>query len=122
MATLAGVTLSSSSPSTARAPLVTRASAVFWSGIPGTSFASGSAMVGDGILGLCTGASVAALVGDPAIETPRQVVAYQANPPTPCLAGEPMDHRGAWLPLQPEDGGDTLDRQFLYDVIDWLIE
>ena len=79
-------------------------------------------IVADGVLGLCTGAAVDALVGDSGVEPPRQAVAYTANPAAPCLAGVPMDHKGAWVPFQPEDGGDPTDRLFLYNVLDWLKE
>ncbi len=71
-------------------------------------------------LSLCSGAAGDALVGDPLSGPPRQVVAYEANPAAPCLSGVPLDHRGAWLPFQPEEGGNATDRLFLFNVIDWL--
>jgi hypothetical protein len=79
-------------------------------------------MLGDSVLGICTGATVDSLVGDASVEPLRQVVAYSANPLAPCLAGSPLDHRGAWLPFQPEDGGDASERQLLYNVLEWLKE
>ena len=111
-----------SNPGTANQPLITRTAGWFWTDILATSFASGASMVADGVLGLCTGAAVDALVGDSGVEPPRQAVAYTANPAAPCLAGVPMDHKGAWVPFQPEDGGDPTDRLFLYNVLDWLKE
>ena len=45
---------------------------------------------------------------------------YQANPLAPCLNGVPMDHRAAWFPLQPEDGGNATDRRLLFNAIDWI--
>ena len=120
LATLAGVTLSSTNPSTSVTPTVTRTATTFWTGIAASSFTSGGAAQGDNILGVCTGGAIDALVGNASIEPLRQAVAYQANPAAPCLAGVPTDHRGAWLPFQPEDGGDATDRRYLYNVLDWL--
>ncbi len=122
LATLAGVTLATVDPGTAVEPDMTRASGVFWTDIPGVTLSLGAAMVGDRVLGTCTGATVDSLVGNATVEPIRQVIAYTANPSSPCLAGVPMDHKGAWLPFQPEDGGDATERQLLYNVLDWLKE
>ena len=122
LGTLVGVTLSTMDPGTANQPIITRTAGWFWTDISAASFTSGASMVADGVLGLCTGAAVDALVGDSSVEPLRQVVAYTANPAAPCLSGVPMDHKGAWLPFQPEDGGDLTDRVFLYNVLDWLKE
>ncbi len=122
LGTLAGVTLATVDPATAVSPQLTRASGVFWTGIPGSTATPAGSMVGDRVLGTCTGATVDSLVGNATVEPLRQVIAYTANPAAPCLAGTPMDHKGAWIPFQPEDGGDGTERLLLYNVLDWLKE
>ena len=67
------------------------------------------------ITATCTGAVIDGQVGG--LFT---TIGYSANPAAPCLSGAPMDHRGAWLPFQPEDGGTATDRQYLYNVFDWV--
>ncbi|MCO4774098.1 MAG: putative metal-binding motif-containing protein, partial [Deltaproteobacteria bacterium] len=115
LATLAGVTLNFSGNGTSVPNTVSRVGAgVFWDGL-GTSFSTGGDPMGDAIVGTCTGAVIDGQVGGS-----LTTIAYTANPSAPCLAGAPMDHRGAWLPFQPEDGGSSTDRRYLYNVLDWL--
>ena len=120
LAALVGVTLSSADPATAVAPLVQKTGVVFWTGIGGFSFNTSGSTQGDELLSLCSVTTAPALVGDPLAGAPRQVVAYEANPAAPCLSAGPLDHRGAWLPFQPEEGGNATDRLFLFNVLDWL--
>ena len=120
LATLAGVTLSSASPDTSLSPLVARTGASFWAGISPFSYTSSGDTQADNVVGLCTGATLEGLVGDQLNETPRQLVRYEANPLAPCLASVSMDHRAAWFPLQPEDGGNLTDRRLLFNAIDWI--
>jgi hypothetical protein len=115
LATLAGVTLNFSGSATTVGNAMTRVgSGVFWTGL-GTSFAAAGEPMGDAIVGTCTGAIIEGQVGGL-----LTTIAYTANPAAPCLSGSMMDHRGAWLPFQPEDGGGANDRRYLYNVIDWL--
>ena|GEM_PF-1546529 len=120
LGTLAGITLNSTNPSTPRSPVVQRNGATFWDGIAGFGYTTSAHSLSDDVIGLCSGASVEGIVGDGTLGTPRQVVEYSANLAAPCLAGSPMDHRGAWLPLQPEDSGNPTDRRLLYNILDWL--
>jgi hypothetical protein len=115
LATLAGVTLNFSGSGTAVGNSVVRSGAgTFWSGL-NTSFSTGGEPVGDGIVGTCTGANIDSQLGGQ-----KPILAYTANPNSPCLSGVVMDHRGAWLPFQPEDGGTATDRRYLYNVFNWL--
>ena len=121
LATLAGVTLSSSSPGTSHDPLIARADGALWTDISGPSYTTLGDTQADNIVGVCTGGSVDGLVGDPLNESPRQIVRYEANPLAPCLSGVPLSHRGVWLPVQLEDGGDATDRRLLYNAIAWIV-
>ena len=71
----------------------------------------------------CQPSYVPGQVGDTSLgaDQPRQIVAYEANPALPCLTGVPMSHKGVWLPLQPEEGGNQDDLQLLINAIEWLM-
>jgi hypothetical protein len=69
-------------------------------------------MVGDDIAGTCTNAIIEATV-----DTTRSVVGFEPGGPCDSAFAE---HRGAWIPFQPEDGGDTDDRRLLYNAIEWI--
>ncbi len=114
LATLGGVTLNFSGNGTSVANSITRVGSTFWSGL-GTSFSAGGDPMGDAIIGTCTGAAIDGQVGGT-----LPIVAYTANAAAPCLSGVSMSHRAAWLPFQPEDGGTSTDRRFLYNAIDWI--
>ena len=114
LATLAGVTLSSSGGAQTVGNTISKVGNRFWTGL-GTSFPTGGQPMGDAILGTCTGGQIDATVGGT-----RTVVAYTASPAAPCLPGDAMDHRAAFLPFQPEDGGSVTDRRFLYNIIGWI--
>ena len=78
-------------------------------------FFIGGDTLGDSILGPCSGSVI-----DAQVANVRPIIAY--DPPTnqPCFAGHPTNFRGAWVGFQPEDGGSTNDRRYLYNIFGWI--
>jgi len=93
-----------------------------WEDLPSAWTSDGDA-VGDDVMARCQPSYVPGQVGDTSLgaDQPRQIVAYEANPALPCLTGVPMSHKGVWLPLQPEEGGNQDDLQLLINAIEWLM-
>jgi hypothetical protein len=107
-----GITLSATNAGLAVGTSIEDVGGTFWTGITSSPFVSTADMTGDDIAGTCTNGVVEATV-----DVTRSVVAF--SPGIACTTAF-AEHRGAWIPYQPEDGGGIDDRRLLYNVLEWI--